>query len=93
MIIIPERMFLTKGVGKHREQLSSFELALRNAGIANFNLVRVSSIFPPGCKMIGKKLGLRLLKDGQVVFTVMSSNATCEPNRLVSASVGVAIPK
>ncbi|MCK4426944.1 MAG: pyruvoyl-dependent arginine decarboxylase, partial [candidate division Zixibacteria bacterium] len=56
MIIIPERMFLTKGVGKHKEQLSSFELALRNAGIANFNLVRVSSIFPPGCKMIGKKL-------------------------------------
>ena len=76
MIIIPERMFLTKGVGKHKEQLSSFELALRNAGIANFNLVRVSSIFPPGCKLIGKKLALRVLKDGQVVFTVMSSNAT-----------------
>jgi len=85
-------MFLTKGVGKHKEQLSSFELALRNAGIANFNLVRVSSIFPPGCRLIGKRFGLRLLKDGQVVFTVMSSNATCEPNRLVSASVGVAIP-
>jgi arginine decarboxylase len=92
MIIIPERMFLTKGVGKHREQLSSFELALRDAGIANFNLVRVSSIFPPGCKLIAPKLGLRLLKDGQVVFTVMSSNATNEPNRLVSASVGMAIP-
>jgi arginine decarboxylase len=92
MIIIPERMFLTKGVGKHREQLSSFELALRDAGIANFNLVRVSSIFPPGCKLIPQKLGLRLLSDGQVVFTVMSSNATNEPNRLVSASVGMAIP-
>jgi arginine decarboxylase len=92
MIIIPERMFLTKGVGKHKEELSSFELALRNAGIAHFNLVRVSSIFPPRCKLIAKKLALRLLKDGQVVFTVMSSNATNEPNRLVSASVGVAIP-
>ncbi len=92
MIIVPQRMFLTKGVGKHKEQLSSFELALRNAGIANFNLVRVSSIFPPNCRLIGKKLGLRLLMDGQVVFTVMSSNATCEPNRLVSASVGMAIP-
>jgi arginine decarboxylase len=92
MIIIPERMFLTKGVGKHKEKLSSFELALRNAGIANFNLVRVSSIFPPHCKLIAKKLALRLLKDGQVVFAVMSSNATNEPNRLVSVSVGVAIP-
>jgi arginine decarboxylase len=92
MAIIPKKVFLTKGVGKHKEQLSSFELALRNAKIANFNLVRVSSIFPPGCKLIPPKVGLRYLKDGQVVFTVMSSNATNEPNRLVSASVGIAIP-
>jgi len=92
MIIVPRMLFLTKGVGKHKEQLSSFELALRNAGIANFNLVRVSSIFPPGCKMLPRSRGLRHLKDGQVVFTVMSSTSTNEPNRLVSASVGIAIP-
>ena len=92
MIIVPKMLFLTKGVGKHREQLSSFELALRNARIANFNLVRVSSIFPPGCKLVPRNAGLSRLEDGQVVFTVMSSNATNEPNRLVSASVGIAIP-
>ena len=92
MIIVPRMLFLTKGVGKHKEQLSSFELALRNAGIANFNLVRVSSIFPPGCKMLPRGRGLKHLKDGQVVFTVMSSTSTNEPNRLVSASVGIAIP-
>jgi arginine decarboxylase len=92
MIIVPRKIFLTKGVGKHKEQLSSFELALRNARIANFNLVRVSSIFPPGCKLITRKRGLKYLRDGQVVFTVMSSNSTNEPNRLVSASVGIAIP-
>jgi arginine decarboxylase len=92
MIIIPRLVFLTKGVGKHKEQLSSFELALRNSRIANFNLVRVSSIFPPGCKLVPRNSGLKRLKDGQVVFTVMSSNATNEPNRLVSASVGIAIP-
>lgn len=55
MAIMPKKVFLTKGVGKHKEQLSSFELALRNAKIANFNLVRVSSIFPPGCKLIPPK--------------------------------------
>lgn len=92
MIIVPRMLFLTKGVGKHKEQLSSFELALRNAGIANFNLVRVSSIFPPGCKMLPRSRGLKHLTDGQVVFTVMSSTSTNEPNRLVSASVGIAIP-
>jgi arginine decarboxylase len=92
MIIIPKMLFLTKGVGKHKEQLSSFELALRNARIAHFNLVRVSSIFPPGCRLVPRNVGLRRLREGQVVFTVMSSNATNEPNRLVSASVGIAIP-
>ena len=45
-------VFLTKGVGKHREKLNSFELSLRSAGIAEFNLVRVKSIFPPNCKLI-----------------------------------------
>ena len=42
---VPKEMFFTKGVGKHREKLTSFELALRSAGIAACNLVRVSSIF------------------------------------------------
>jgi len=92
MIVVPRMLFLTKGVGKHKEQLSSFELALRNAKIANLNLVRVSSIFPPGCRMLARNRGLKYLRDGQVIFTVMSSNATNEPNRLVSASVGIAIP-
>lgn len=92
MVIIPRMIFLTKGVGKHKERLSSFELALRNAKIANLNLVRVSSIFPPGCRMLPRNKGLKYLTDGQVIFTVMSSNSTNEPNRLVSASVGLAIP-
>ena len=34
MAFVAKKIYLTKGVGKHRERLSSFELALRNAGIA-----------------------------------------------------------
>ncbi|MEW5693603.1 MAG: arginine decarboxylase, pyruvoyl-dependent [Candidatus Hydrogenedentota bacterium] len=92
-MFIPQKLFLTNGVGKHREQLASFELALRDAGIAEFNLVSVSSILPPHCKIIPKKDALALLKPGQIVFTVMSRNSTNEPHRLLAASVGVAIPK
>jgi len=92
MSLIPNRVFLTKGVGKHTEKLSSFELALRSAGIERFNLANVSSIFPPGCKHVKKSAGLKLLKDGQIVFTVMSRTSANEPNRLISASVGLAIP-
>jgi len=85
-------LFLTKGVGKHREQLTSFELALRDARIAEFNIVRVSSIFPPGCKVISVQEGLKQLTPGQIVYAVMYDNATNEPHRLVAASVGLAIP-
>src|SRR5438552_14558284 len=91
-MFVPKRMFLTKGVGKHRERLTSFELALRSAGIASCNLVRVSSIFPPRCKLIPRNEGVKELKPGQVAFVVISENSTREPHRLLEASVGVAIP-
>ncbi|MEW5937539.1 MAG: arginine decarboxylase, pyruvoyl-dependent [Candidatus Thermoplasmatota archaeon] len=89
---LPTHMFLTKGVGKHKEKLSSFELALRNAGIEKFNLVRVSSIFPPGCKIIPKSKGVEMLRPGQIVYCVLMDNSSNEPNRLIAASIGVAIP-
>jgi arginine decarboxylase len=91
-MFVPKRMFLTKGVGKHREKLTSFELALRSAGIASCNLVRVSSIFPPRSKLISRSEGIKEIKPGQVTFCVMSENSTREPHRLIAASVGVAIP-
>ncbi len=93
MPMVAKRIFLTKGVGKHREKLTSFEMALRSARIAQFNIVRVSSIFPPYAKLIPAVEGLKYLKPGQIVYVVMSDNATNEPHRLVAASVGVAIPK
>ena len=90
--MVPKRIFLTKGVGKHKERLTSFELALRDAGIAAQNLVRVSSIFPPNCKLISRKEGLKYLYPGEVTFSVVAENSTREPHRLLASSIGVAIP-
>lgn len=90
---VPTQAFLTKGVGKHRQKLASFEIALRNAGIARLNLVRVSSILPPRCKMISKEKGLERLNPGQIAHVVMSENATNEPHRLLAAAIGMAIPR
>lgn len=89
---VPKRVFLTKGLGRHKDYLQSFELALRDAGIEKCNIVTVSSIFPPGCKIISKEEGIKELKAGEVTFCVMARNATNEPNRLVASSVGIAIP-
>lgn len=90
--MIPKKIFFTHGVGRGRDKLSSFEAALREAGIEMFNLVRVSSIFPPNCKIITKEKGLKLLDPGEIVFCVIAENSTNEPNRQMSASIGLAIP-
>ena len=89
----PKELFLTKGVGYHRDKLASFEEALRNAAIARFNLVTVSSIIPPGCRIITRDKGLDRLQSGEIVFVVMSRNETDENRRLLAVSVGVAVPK
>ncbi len=92
MHFVPSMMFLTKGMGRHKEKLTSFELALRDAGIASFNIVTVSSIFPPNCRLISKQKGLKELSHGEIVYAVMSRAETDEPQRLIGCSIGVAIP-
>lgn len=90
--LIPKKVFFTKGVGIHREKLESFELALRNAGIEKFNLVRVSSILPPLCKTVSREKGLKLISPGEIVHCVLSENSSNEPRRLIAAAIGCAIP-
>lgn len=89
---VPKEIFLTKGIGRHREKLASFEEALRDAKIAQYNLVPVSSIFPPNCKVIPVAKGVEKLRSGQIVHVVISRNTVEESRRLISASVGLAIP-
>ena len=90
--MIPKYFFLTKGVGKHKEQLQSFELALRDAGIQYCNIVRVSSIVPPGCKLISRERGLKMIRPGEITFIVLARDSTNESHRLIASSIGVAIP-
>jgi arginine decarboxylase len=90
---VPKEMFFVRGLGVHKDKLASFEAALRMAGIEKCNLVYVSSIFPPNCKIISVSKGLKQIKAGQITFCVMARNETSEPNRLISAAVGLAVPK
>lgn len=91
--MVPKKVFFTKGAGKHKHELQSFELALRSAGIEKCNIVNVSSIVPPDCKIISREKGIEFLEPGQITYCVMSRNSTNEPNRLIGAAIGVAIPR
>lgn len=89
---IPREVFFTKGVGRHKYRPQSLELAMRHAGIEKFNLVRVSGILPPRCKVISVQEGIRKLRPGQIAYSVMSEEAADEPNRLIGAGLGIAMP-
>ncbi|HBE87781.1 MAG TPA: arginine decarboxylase, pyruvoyl-dependent [Elusimicrobia bacterium] len=90
---VPKEVFLTKGLGRHKEKLASFEEALRDAKIAKYNLVHVSSIFPPNCRVIPRHKGIERLKPGQILHCVLSRNTVNENHRLIASSVGLALPK
>jgi arginine decarboxylase len=90
--LVPTKIFFTKGVGSHRDELRSFELALKDAGIEKLNLVHVSSIFPPQCKIISKEEGGKLIAPGSIAFCVMARQASNELRRLIAASIGCALP-
>src|SRR3989338_7278791 len=91
-LLVPKKMFFTKGVGMHKAELRSFELALRDAGIEKCNLVHVSSILPPECKMVSRNEGLKELYPGMITYAVMSRCSGSEPHRLIAASIGCAAP-
>ena len=92
MFPVPTCFFLTSGVGIHREQLTAFELALRDADIEQQNLVSVSSILPPGCQELKRENGVSTLRPGEITFCVMARTETNEPGRRIHSSIGLARP-
>lgn len=91
-LLVPKKMFFTKGVGSHRHELRSFELALRDAGVEKCNIVHVSSIFPPNCELISKNEGNKYIYPGMITFAVTARASSNEARRLIAASIGCAIP-
>ncbi|EQB74565.1 MAG: arginine decarboxylase, pyruvoyl-dependent [Candidatus Thermoplasmatota archaeon] len=91
-MLLPKQIFFTRGIGRGETQLQSFENALRDADIAAYNLVSVSSIVPPYAEIIEKTEGIKLLSYGQILFTVLARNSSNELNRMISSAIGVAVP-
>lgn len=85
----PEKYKLSSGIGKSKYELVAFDSALIHAQIANYNLLRVSSILPIGAKYeeeLDKKEGSALL----VAYATISSNVKGD---VIASAVSVAIPK
>ena len=91
-LLVPRKIFFTKGVGTHKEELRSFELALRDAGIEKCNIIAVSSILPPECKWVSRNEGIKEITAGMLTPCVISRCSSSEPHRLIVSSVACAIP-
>jgi arginine decarboxylase len=92
MFPLPTSLFLTSGIGIHRDRLTSFELALRDADIEQQNLVSISSILPPRCRLVPREEGVATIRPGEITFSVLARAETNEPGRHVHASIGLARP-
>ena len=91
-LLVPKKMFFTKGVGSHKHELRSFEIALRDAGIEKCNIVHVSSIYPPHCEVISRADGQKYIYPGMISFAVTARVSSNEARRLIAASIGCAMP-
>lgn len=85
-----KEIHITKGIGTGPTALSAFDSALYSAGIANYNLIHLSSVIPPNHKPVLKQAVHNNDVDtyGDRMYLVYASNATIEVGVSVYAGLG-----
>lgn len=84
-----DKYILNSSIGYGKSELTSFDNALLNCKIANYNLVKVSSILPARSKKVEEVD----IPKGSVIFTAYASLSSNKKGQLMSAAVGVGLPK
>jgi len=87
MLATPTKFTLLAGAAEGRTALNAFDQALLQAGIGNMNLIRVTSILPPGTRLV-EKLDL---PPGTLVPTAYGTTSSTRPGERIAAAVAVAI--
>lgn len=80
---------LTTGVGHGPTPLAAFDTALLDAGVANYNLIYLSSVIPPDCFVVERKYYSRRFSDyGRRLYCVMSRENAGKPGEMAVAGLG-----
>jgi arginine decarboxylase len=61
--------------------------AMREAGVADCNLVKVSSVIPPACEIVPRARGLRMLRGGAIIHAVIAQGETNEPHQRITPAI------
>ena len=86
---MPTRYFLASGASDGYTPLNAFDGALLQAGIGNTNIVKMSSIVPPHCKLVAPIA----LPPGALVPTAYAAITSDVPGEIISAGIAVALPE
>lgn len=89
IIKTPTHYFMVSGASEGFTPLNAFDGALLCAGIGDTNLVKMSSIVPPHCRLVSPVA----LPPGSLVPTAYASISSDIPGELISSAVAVALPK
>jgi arginine decarboxylase len=82
------RIIITSGTGEGLTELSAFDNALHQAGIANYNLIRLSSVIPPGSEIVIKKIDWNNKEYGHRLYLVYSEFSATKPGGEAWAGLG-----
>lgn len=85
MLPTPKKFFLTAAGAEGDSELTAFDNALLAGRIGNINLIRVSSILPPGAEYDPQLV----IPPGSLVPTAYGYIISEEPGQLIAAAVGI----
>ena len=86
--MLAKHYVMKTGVGASKSALVSFDKALLNSGVGNYNLVRLSSILPAKCQKTGKVD----LTEGSLLPTAYSTISSNNLGDILVSVIGVGFP-
>jgi len=89
---LPAKVILVSGTGHGASQLNAFDNALRNAGIGDYNLIKVTSIVPGGATIVTPKEYRIELAPGSILPAVYTYRIGASREDRIASCVGVGVP-
>ena len=83
---------ISTGIGISPKGLPSFDRALLDAGVGNYNLVRLSSILPAEHTWIDVKDIAQHIQEGSLLPTAYSTITSDTKGDIIVSTIGVGIP-
>lgn len=96
MWAVPSAVVLTSGTGQGTTEHEAFDKALLNAGIGDFNLIRLSSVLPVGAKVLLREIGqerIDQLTKGSFLPVVYAVAQSDSKGQLISSAIAIGVPK